>query len=405
MRFLLFLIVTLTTSLHAAAQAAERVQLLTVVTGTERPLQVILYSKQDAIKSGAFGGVIGGLIGEGIKQRESAKFAEILNRTVPQFDRKPAVQNAIKDFFDKKYPAFEIVIAESGKYFTGKDVNSNQLKADGYRFMLVVDDLYTGLRAPNGYFSSDDLVYPAVGLEYRLYDADSKKFLVKNSREGRGLETKPMQQALEDRAFFESKYASILDVAVRDVVGHLNKTDQLHVMASSVGLGDKVPAIGKLLAQYEQQFTYSLAQPKGWKPEKATTKYAAVTGPTGKDRPKFGMSYNVDLLLPELGQAVSNLDDYTALFFGRLQEMGYRMDTLKEFADLRTERAYKTFVIDRPDGVGKELLLFRIVDPTFVEIFGVVFIDNYDKYLAQYKSDILSVVDKTTLKISNMNQK
>lgn len=400
MKAVLLVIASLLLAFGAEAQTPEKVRLMIIVTGTERPLQVNLISQSDANKAAVIGGLVGLFVSEGIKRNVALKLAGTLNETIPAFDRKASIEKAIQSHFASKYPVFEIVFAEdASRFMDAKKIYYDQLKTDGFPFFLVVDDLYTGLRAPNGFFTKNDWVVPAVGLQYRLYDADAKKSIAKNSAEGSGLERKPMGEALKDREFFLSKYSVVLDAAVAAIVGQMYRTDKLNLMATRSGLGDKVPAAGKLLAKYEKQFEYSFGMPKGWKADKSKSKYILHTGPRDKDRSKVGVSYSIDLLVPEFGQAVPTLDDYFGVFVGRLEELGYKTETIKDFTDLPTTKEYKTVILDRPDGVGKEILLLRMVDPTFVEIFSVIFIDDYDKYYAQYRPDILSAINNTSLKI------
>jgi hypothetical protein len=242
-----------------------------------------------------------------------------------------------------------------------------------------------------------DDVAPTVGLKYRLYDAERRKRLAKGDAQGYTLTKKHVREAVNDAPFFVDQYPTVVNSAVLYMIGNLYRGNHLHALADSIGYGDKVLPLGKVTAPYEIRFKYEPSIPKGWRNVRMNSKLVHVVEPKSDDRLRFGVRHDIDLLIAEFGQDVTNVDEYAAIFFGRLQENGYDISKAKEFADLKTKNSYKVVSIDRPDGLGKELFLFRTVDATFVEGYSIVFTKDFDSLYSQYRENIVSVIDNSRL--------
>jgi hypothetical protein len=116
------------------------------------------------------------------------------------------------------------------------------------------------------------------------------------------------------------------------------------------------------------------------------------------DGTKFRVLVNVDLMLPELGQKPGDMDEYSRNYFEGLQEKGYAADAATPFKGFTLDPAYTAYLIDRPSGVGKEIVAFRRLDAPFVVVYDVVFDSDYDELAAKYSSDLQTIINDSRIK-------
>lgn len=76
------------------------------------------------------------------------------------------------------------------------------------------------------------------------------------------------------------------------------------------------------LKKNERRFDYEFKPAKNWKRTKMNTKYANLLEPKSDLRYAMGLRFDVDLLVPELGQAVASLDEYIPIYLTRLEDSG-----------------------------------------------------------------------------------
>src|SRR5208337_401439 len=203
-------------------------------------------------------------------------------------------------------------------------------------------------------------------VQFTLTDSATRKELAKGQTNAFGLKTYEFDPALKDRSTFIADYAAAVAQECVHIYGELYKQGQLHAMAEAHGLGKEVPDTAALLKKYEQLFNYDFTLPKDWHQVAGSSKYQLFLEPKNADRTKFGVNFTVDLLIEEMGQKVGDLNEYIRIVFGRLRDQGYAVDTAIPFDGLALNPPYTAFLIDRPKGSGKEVLLFRLLDDPFV---------------------------------------
>ena len=57
------------------------------------------------------------------------------------------------------------------------------------------------------------------------------------------------------------------------------------------------------------------------------------------------------------------------------------------------------YLIDRPQGEGKEILAFRRLDAPFVVVYHVIFDQDFDSILAKFNSDLQTIINDSRIKI------
>ena len=193
-------------------------------------------------------------------------------------------------------------------------------------------------------------------------------------------------------------YPFALGSAIGTIYGQLYKDNHLHTMARAAGLGDKVLPIGSVLEKYAGRFSYKFALPKGWEQVKMASEYSTVLQPKNKDKAQFGVTFTLDLLIEEFGQDVADVDEYIAIFLGKVANMGYNVESEKTFTPFKLDSEYRTHVVDRPGGAGNELMLFRRLSEDFVAIYTVVLLGDFDGLLGKYRKDIEAIINKAKVR-------
>ena len=157
-------------------------------------------------------------------------------------------------------------------------------------------------------------------------------------------------------------------------------------MAQTAGF-DVAPPIIEVLQEYEKKFHYSIKTPKGWNTVDMGTKYTTVLAPKNKDREKFGLRFDVDLLLEEFGQDVDDLEAYVALFRNKVLNLGYKVDNDTK-SELTLPDGSLELILIRADNIGKEQVIFSLYGEDFVGIFSVVILEDYEGYVKKYQDEI-----------------
>jgi len=339
------------------------------------------------------GGIGTLLIDAAETKHETSKESVLLQQTVGTFNRRPVIEAGIAAAFKATTPYFEAVIPpDPSLYTTGTTVDFNKAQADGYSYVLTVREEFAGLATVFGLAT----LSAGSALEYKVTDATTGKEVSKGKARAFSTHKQEFDPATSDRNAFVADYAAAAGYASAQIPGQLNKGGQLHAMAEAHGLGNVVPDMGAVLAKYEKLFDYDLAVPKGWYQTKVS-KFQVSLEPKNSDKAKFGVSFTVDVLAEEFGQKVDDLNDYIGLFFDRLHEKGFGTDTAVPFDALTLNQPYTGFVIERPQGAGKDVILFRRLDGPFVAVYDVVFLADYDGFLKKYSADVQSLINESKI--------
>ncbi len=382
------------------ASSTNKIRVL-VLTDANKILTVHYLTKGRAIRKALMSVPIGGVgtmaVDAAESKHENSNESKTLQNTVGEFNRRPVIEAAIVAGFKEHAQYFELAVPpDPSVYMKEKDINSSKAQADGFPYLLSVKEKFAGeatVLAALGTLSAGS------SLEFKVVDTATGKEIGKT---GRSSAFSPRKQefdpATSDRGAFVTDYGVAVNTECARIYGVLNKLGNLHVMAEAHGLGNEVPDMGVVLAKYQKRFDYDFKLAKGWHHFKGASKYSQ-TLQRFRDGAKCHVVVTVDLTLPELGQKTGDLDEYIRLFFESLQEQGYATDTATPFQGLELDPAYTTFLIDRPQGAGKEILAFRRLDDPFVVLYDVVFEQDYDGYMAKYRSDFQEMINESRIKI------
>ena len=379
----------------------NRVRVL-LLTDANKLLTVQYMTKGRAIRGLLMNAPLGGVATSAINlaetKHENSKESQTLQTTVGEFNRRPLIEAGVVASFKYHSQYFDVVTPpDPSAYMTGKDINFSKAQTDGFPYVLSVVEKFAGEATVLGALGT---LSAGSALEFKVYDAATGKDM---GKAGRSSAFSPRKQefdpATSDRNAFVTDYGVAVSSECTQVYGVLNKQGHLHAMAEAHGLGSEVPDLGAILARYEKRFDYDLKLPHGWHHFKGTTKYSATAQRLFHDANKIRVVVTVDLMLPELGQKPGDLDGYIRQFFERLEESGYATDTATPFKGLPIDPAYTVYLIDRPQGAGKEILAFRSLDDPFVVSYDAVFDQDYDTLLAKYNSDLQTIINNSRIKI------
>jgi len=386
------------------AAPANKVRLL-LLTDTSKLLTVHYMTTGRAIRnllmtSPLTGGVGSIIVDAAETKHETSKESRILQKTVGEFDRSPTIEARIAAVFNERTQYFDVVIPpDPSVYMTGTNINFSRARADGYPYVLSIKEKFAGEATV---FTALGTLSAGSALEFKVFDTATGKDMGKTGRaNGFALRKQEFDPATSDRNAFLTDYDVAVGSECAQLYGVLNKQGRLHEMAEAHGLGSEVPDEGAILAKYEKRFNYDFKLPHGWHHLKVNggTRYSANLQRLFHEGRYFRVVVKVDLMLPELGQKPGDLDEYTRLYFEHLQENGYPADTATPFKGLTLDSAYTVYSIDRPQGAGKEILAFRLLDAPFVVVYDVVFDQDFDSILAKFNSDLQTIINDSRIKI------
>ena len=395
LRLILVVLLTLNLPLHALAKEPKQVQILTLVHEANSPLKVNLTTDGDMARSFI---PIGGFFTNAASANRNKKYAQSLTDAIGEFDRLAVIQQSIESVIEDNYPVFDVVFPKvSQDFFKGKKFNYK--KAKGYRYVLSITEVFSGLSMTTIATKTDSVAVMS-GVKWELYDIKKKKRLKKGRMYANSLDVMNIREAIDNPEFFTDNYPSVVIKELSSSIGELYRANILNQMAKTVGRGKEVLPFGDVLKPYEKRFKYRFTPPKGWKNTKMNSKFVHVIEPKNDDRMKMGVNFSLDLLISELGQDVGKVSDYIPVMLNRLEAAQYDVSTFKSIQGPVLSRRYEAYEISRPGGQGKELYLIRLVDDTFLEVFTLVFVADADRLYQMYEKDIISIIDGRKLTIN-----
>jgi len=395
LRLILVVLLTLNLPLHALAKEPKQVQILTLVHEANSPLKVNLTTDGDMARSFI---PIGGFFTNAASANRNKKYAQSLTDAIGEFDRLAVIQQSIESVIEDNYPVFDVVFPKvSQDFFKGKKFNYK--KAKGYRYVLSITEVFSGLSMTTIATKTDSVAVMS-GVKWELYDIKKKKRLKKGRMYANSLDVMSIREAIDNPEFFTDNYPSVVIKELSSSIGELYRANILNQMAKTVGRGKEVLPFGDVLKPYEKRFKYRFTPPKGWKNTKMNSKFVHVIEPKNDDRMKMGVNFSLDLLISELGQDVGKVSDYIPVMLNRLEAAQYDVSTFKSVQGPVLSRRYEAYEISRPGGQGKELYLIRLVDDTFLEVFTLVFVADADRLYQMYEKDIISIIDGRKLTIN-----
>ena len=317
-----------------------------------------------------------------------------LQETVGELDRLPILSGGVTSAFAKQSEYFQIEISNDASLLKGSKVNFAEIESRGFQFVITLDETLPGLVSAwkLGTLSATTTI------RFKLYNTHEKKIINKGSFTGWSFEVHEFDQAVANRDVFIKEYQDAVTAALKSIHGQLSREGYLHTMANSVGLGDKVPDLGYFLNLYSSKFTCEFKVPNHWRKVSLQSKYSTVIEPKNEDRANFGIRIDIDLLIEELGQNVSDTESYINISSNRLMQAGFLLnDTISNPLSLTLKNS-KYLMAVRPTKSGQDLVIYSKLGDEFMAVFTVVCLEDYEKFITKYKSDIEYAINNFSFK-------
>lgn len=357
-----------------------KVRLLVIVDDTE-PLTVDYRTVGNTVRQLV---LLGSLLDIGISEARESSHSKKLRETVGTFNRFDVLKAAVSGAFLQHADIFELEVTNDLTAVKGKTrLDFDALKTPDHHYVLVLNEVFAGMVSA----WKLSTLSASSSIRYELYNVSEKRSMDKGSISGFHPTSHSFDEGVSDKVAFMLEYAVACGNAIGAIYGQLNKEGHLSTMATTVGLGDKIPAIGEILNRYSKTFDYTIATPKNWSVIETGTKYSTALAPKNKDKIQFGMRFDVDLLIEDLGQEGQDLETYVSLFINKLNNRGYTLDSTSSHGLKFSDDAI-VLVFNRPQLAGKEILGFNRFGKEYIGIFSVILLKDHETYLAKYRQDI-----------------
>jgi hypothetical protein len=332
-------------------------------------------------------------------RRRSDTLGAQLDATLAGYDRYAVLGDALRRSFGQRSPMFTVeATTDAARFLPGEKLGTAAAQA-GFRYVITIEEVFSGLSMLNLMATRSDDVAPMATIRYRVYETGGRKQVLKGVAAQNGMTKRHIDQAPGDRALFVDAYPQMAQGIATQLVGNLFRTDTLHAMAASIGRGGEVPKVSTVLKQNEDRFAYAFKPADGWKHTKMNTRYAHVLEPRTDLRYRMGMRFEVDLLVPEFGQPVDNLDDYLPPMLERLGDAGVDVATFAPFDGIEAP-GYRVYSHAVGDKGGRNLLMMRMLDTDMLELVTVVVTEDFDALYPQHRAVIEQNLATTRLKVA-----
>jgi len=335
------------------------------------------------------------------KTRNEEYTTRLQNAVGPYPERRQVSIDQLTRAFSKFNSVFELGFPapdQAATYLLGDMPDFKKVVDGEWRFVLVLSEEFCGLATQSGLADS---LSAATIRKYELYDAASKTKLAHGKVNSAYAKYYSVDAALANREIFVTDYPEAVRLSSDALYGELNRKDALHQIAASVGLGDQVPAIGSILEAYAKRFKYSIELADGWrKPRfpglihmKKANPYLLTVDPE-QDVGKIGMTAMIDLLIDAFAQKVSTADEYASIYFQRLAEQGYNLESLKKYDGLSLREAWVPYIFDNTKSNGNNVTLFRKVGDDYLLVYEVWVIGGMQIF-EKHKAEIEYMVNNS----------
>jgi hypothetical protein len=332
-------------------------------------------------------------------RKRSEELGAQVDATLQGFDRYDLVHQALAKRLSQRSAGFDVTQSRDfWKYIADEDDIKPAAGADGFGYVVLIEDKFSGLSILNIASKTDDLA-PYMTLGYRVFETKKRSQISKGTVSANGLTKKPWKEAISDKEFITRGYAAIADNLANQIVGNLFRSDTLHAMAASAGRGGEVPQVSTILKKNEKRFDYAFTPAKNWKRTKMTVKYANLLEPKNDLRYSLGLRFDIDLLVPELGQSVSTIEEYIPIYLTRLEESGIDSATFAEFTDIKAPPDYRVYSFVPNQDRGRQIVLFRKVADDLLEIVLVVVTKDFDTIYPAHRADIEKMIADARLTV------
>jgi hypothetical protein len=333
-------------------------------------------------------------------KKRSDELGAQLDAALQGYDRYETLYQALVNRFKKRSPGFALTESRAPSQFLA-DKSIKATAADqGYDYVITIEDKFSGLSMLHVVATKTDDLAPLTTLGFQVYDARKRSRIAKGVISANGLKKLPYTQAVHDRDLFVTAYGEIADSLANQVVGTLFRTDQLHAMAESAGRGNEVPQVSAVLKRFEKRFDYRFQPAPEWKRTRMTSKYINVLEPKSDLRFSLGLRFEVDLLIAELGQDVTTLDEYVSVYLTRLSDGGIGTATFAEFPDIQAPPGYRAYSFNLGENGGRQIVLLRLLNADMVEMVSVVCLKDFDRLYSGQRAAIERMIADAKLDVS-----
>jgi hypothetical protein len=332
-------------------------------------------------------------------KKRSEELGAQLDATLQGYDRYEALHQALAKRFGQRSAGFELTQSRDFDKYVAKNGIGPAAATEGFGYVLVIEDKFSGMSILNVASKTDDLA-PYTTIGYQVFETKKRSRISKGAASANGLQKMPFKEAIADKEFFTSAYPTLADNLANQIVGTLFRTDVLHAMAASAGRGDEVPQVSTVLKKNEKRFEYELTPAKNWKRTKMTVKYANLLEPKSDLRFAMGLRFDVDLLVPELGQAVTSIDEYIPIYLTRLADSGIDVSSFNEFTDIKVPAEYRVYSFLPNNDGGRQIVLLRKVGDDLLELILIVFTKDFQTLYPAHRADIEQMIADAKLKVN-----
>lgn len=365
----------------AGAQPPRQVRVLVLVPDDDEAMTVRVMTKGDFVTGAVLTGLLPALIDDAVIRKRSAPHQATLARTMAGFERNPALVDALSRSFTQRAGGKDVfavtATGDFARYVKSKGIDNltPAARSEGYDYVALLYTQYVGFKTRHVADADAGLIAPIYSVTFAVRRVADDKAILRTTAQAFGYWGKPIGEAVTDRAAFETIWPELCKIVAGNFTGELNRTDNLHAMAASVGRGDEVPAVGKLLEEQARYFKWDLKPVDGWREAKVGTPYARVLEPKDASRQIIGLRFDLDLLVPEFGQDVRTLEEYVEVHARRRLELVPEFLPLEKFSDI-SAAGFDAYSSDTATGV-RNILLFKRLDERRVQVVTAVFLRDF----------------------------
>lgn len=333
-------------------------------------------------------------------EKENERRAERLDKALAGFDKQTILYEAIVQAFALRSSMFEF---ERGTFRYDQFKNAEFLEdqfPEGYDFILVANEHFSGLTASGRFGSRDGSVRAMATLEGLVFDGSTRQRMHRFEGSATGAAEADLEVALDDPGAFVASYPAIAVSLASQLVGDLFRRDTLHDMAASVGRGHEIAAVSALFDKHARSFRFRIKPTEGWRRTRISYPYIEVVEPRGALNRQLGIRFEVDLIAPAFGHEVRDVEDYIEPMTRRLAASGIDVSTLAPFDGLAMPPEYRVFsyVID-PASDGRVILALRRVNDDLMELVNVVVTRDFETLYPQHRAAIEENISRVRLEL------
>lgn len=333
-------------------------------------------------------------------KKRSEELGAELDGVLQGYDRYAVIYKALEARFEQRSSGFAVTESrDTNRYLTDGSITT-AASEQGYDYVIAIEDKFSGLSMLNQLATRTDDLAPLTTLGFRLYDARKRSRMTKGVITSNGLEKRPYREAVRDRDLYVATFPALADSLANQLVGTLFRGDHLHMMAAASGHGGDVPEVGAVMKRFEKRFDYRLEPAVGWKRTRMNTKYVSVLEPRSDLRLSLGLRFEVDLLIPELGQDVKTLDEYIAIWQTRLADQGIDTSTFTEFEDIDAPEGFRVYAFDIAGHAGRQISMLRLLNDDMLQLVSLVFLKDFDTLYPQQRATIEQMIRTARLDVS-----